>query len=162
MGAPKKNTYWQNRVTHGRPMEYSTTEALWEAFEKYYEWNSKRVLYRQEAVKSGDLAGKIIKIPLPVPLTIQGFCVHAGIAFQTFQNYCSGIAPWEGLFEVATYIRESIQTHQLEGASLNILNPNIVARLVGLADKKDVEQRTTTTVVHLGSGIKPPSEDTTE
>ena len=65
--------------------------------------------------------------------SIEGFCIFADIARQTFLNYSKE----EDFLEVTTRIREIIENQQFDGAASGFLNANIIARKLGLADNQN-------------------------
>ena len=67
-------------------------------------------------------------------MTIAGFCLFARITRDTFNRYEKDKA----YSDICALIKEVIYTQKLEGAAADLLNPAIVARELGLADKKDV------------------------
>lgn len=137
MAAPKGNNYWEFRNKHGNNFSY-TPQLLWEEATKYFDWISKRVWKKSEAIKTGDLAGTLIDVPTSTPMSIESFCIFADISTQTFRNYESNEESYKAFFEVTTHIRTIIESHQFEGATVGSYNPNIIARKLGLGDKTDI------------------------
>lgn len=137
MAAPKGNNYWQFRNKHGNNFSY-TPELLWEEAEKYFEWISKQCWNKKEAIKSGELAGTLIDIPIQTPMSIQSFCLFADISDETFKNYTSNKDSYKDFFGIAMRIKSIIESNQFEGATVGAYNPNIIARKLGLVDKTDV------------------------
>lgn len=136
MAAPKGNNYWEFRGKHGADFAY-TPESLWKEAVKYFEWISKRVWNKSEAIKSGEMCGTLVEVPTSTPMSVESFCIFADITTQTFRNYESNSKPYEDFFEVTTRIRNIIDSQQFEGATVGAYNPNIIARKLGLADKTD-------------------------
>lgn len=134
MAPPKKNEFYKRRQKDGRELIYKTPDLLLEEAYKYFDWCNKNPVKKNEAIKSGPTAGKIIQIPTQRPYTLQGLCVHIGISMDTFKNYSLR----DDFLGVTTHIREVIQANQLEGAMVEAYNPNIVARMLGLSDKKEI------------------------
>ena len=134
MAAPKGNNYWEFRGKHGRDFKY-TPDALWEEAVKYFEWISKRVWNKNEAIKSGDLAGEIIKVPTSTPMSIESFCLFCDIDRKTFDNYESK----KDFLHIITRVRTIIESNQFEGATVGAYNPNIIARKLGLTDKSETK-----------------------
>jgi hypothetical protein len=126
----------------GRPVKY-TAEFLAEKYDQYKQWINTQSFERPELIKSGERAGEVINVLVKKPQTIQGYCLFAGIESKTFYNNLSGTGN-EGsiidpiIVQTSIRIRESIQNEQISGATVNIYNPNIVARLNGLTDKQEV------------------------
>ena len=133
-----KNEFWKARLKSGRDKIFEKPENLWTAALEYFEWVQDNPLYRNEAIKSGDRAGEIIQIPTERPMTIQGLCIYLDISFETFNNYGSNQDPWKDFFAIVTRIREIIKDQKLAGAIIGAYNANIVARELGMADKKEV------------------------
>jgi len=129
------NKYWEFRGKNGANFKYDAT-TLWEQGVKYFNWISEQVWNKKEAIKSGDMAGTLIDIPTSTPMSIEGFCIFADIARQTFINYEKGDNV--DLLEVATQIRQIIETQQFEGATVGAFNSSIIARKLGLADKQEL------------------------
>jgi hypothetical protein len=69
-----------------------------------------------------------------MPLTIAGFSVYAGITSRTFINYENK----KEFFPITARIRDYIWQQKFSLAATEQLNPNIIARELGLIDKQDV------------------------
>lgn len=136
MAAPKGNNYWEFRNKHGRDFKY-TPEALWTEALKYFEYMSISVWNKKEAIKSGELAGKLIDIPTQTPMSIQSFCLFSDIDDNTFARY-EKEEGYEDFWAITTRVRAIIESNQFEGATVGAYNPNIIARKLGLTDKTDV------------------------
>ena len=131
MAAPKKNTYTQlakkNRV--GKPVSYSP-ESLWKKAVEYFSWVENNPLYERKAFGTGLVAD----LPKLRAMSICGFCIFAGIDRQTFANYEDKAE----YFGITTRIRDIIYDQKFTGAAAGLLESNIIARELGLVDKKDV------------------------
>ena len=122
----KGNQFYLNRKTHGQPASY-TPEALLEKAHEYF-----------EAVQSNPIElprHKKDKEPIykPRPMSIRGFCTFAGIIRNTFYGYAKN----PDYKDITETIKESIEGYQLDHASIGAFKENIVARMIGLADKKE-------------------------
>jgi len=106
------------------------------------------------SIKSGERAGELINVPTHAPPSIKGFCVFAGVSFQTFLNYESKEG-YEDYFEITMRIRDFIQAAQIEGALVLAYSNNLVARLQGLTDKKE----NTIKGLELGKAFQSKYED---
>jgi len=136
MAAPKNNNYWQFRNKHGRNFKY-TPDNLWKEAVKYFEWISQKVWNKKEAIKSGDKAGTTMDVPTQTPMSIQSFCLFADIDENTFSRY-EKEEGYQDFWEITTRIKAIIESNQFEGATVGAYNPNIIARKLGLTDKKDI------------------------
>lgn len=134
MAPPKGNEYYKRRQKDGRELIYKSPDILLEEAYKYFAWCDKNPWYKNEAIKSGPNAGNIIKVPASRPYTIEQLCVYMGISRRTFDLY----ADRDSFMPVVTHIREIITANQLEGAMVEAYSQNIVARLLGLSDKKEL------------------------
>jgi len=129
MSAPKRNKYWQFRDKHGRDYQY-TPEALWEEAKNYFEWIEKNPLLEE---KLFSYQGEINKgtIKRMRAMTIKGFCIFADISHTTWDNYKVN----KDFIAIITRIEDIIKTQKFEGAAADLLNPNIIAREIGLKEQ---------------------------
>jgi hypothetical protein len=148
MSAPVGNQFWKLRSKHGRDKLFTTPELLWEAACEYFEWCDENPFHKREAKSvsgGGREPGSIETVDLPVmrPYTLQGLCIYLDCNTKYFNDLAD--ANHEGFSEVITRIREVIYNQKFSGAASGFFNANIIARDLGLADKKDVEK----TVKHI-------------
>lgn len=134
MAAPAENQYWKLRESHGRDLEYSSPEEFLSEIISYFEWCDAHPWYRNEAIKSGEKVGDIVKVPTARPYTISGLCVHLGITFKTWKEY----GKREDFLHIVTRAEEIIETQQFEGAAVGTFNANIIARKLGLSEKQEI------------------------
>ena len=135
MPAPKGNQFWKLRTKHGRDKVYSDPDVLLSASYEYFETCNKNPWYKNDAVRSGKNVGKIISVPTQRPYTLVGLCVFLGITKQTWYNWKETAS--KDFIDIITHVEEVIQQNQLEGATVGAYNHNIIARLMGLADKQE-------------------------
>lgn len=151
MPAPKGNKYWELRSKDGSDKIFATPESIWTYAEEYFKWSDNNIWHINEQLKQKpiipkdskltakeikELINPIVKIPTVSPYSISGFCLYVGIDFQTFLNYETKEG-YEEYFEIMARIRNIIETQQFDGATVGVFNPNIIARKLGLVDKKD-------------------------
>ena len=67
-------------------------------------------------------------------MTLSSLCIFLDIAFQTWQNYKER----QGFLEIVSRVEEIIRTQKFQGAAADLLNPNIIARDLGLSEKQEV------------------------
>lgn len=137
MAAPKGNQFWKARTKHGRDKLFASHEALWEACQEYFQWVEDNPLYEN---KVGFFRGVAVQEPVAKmrAMTIGGLCIFLDITEQTWFAWRKD----EDFSEVVTRVESIIRAQKFEGASADLLNPNIIARDLGLSDK--VEQDLTT------------------
>lgn len=134
MAAPKGNQLWKLRDKHGRSAKYETPEALWKACCQYFEWVEKNPLMAAETVKFQG-TGQLMAVPKMRAMTQQGLCLFLGISQQTWINYRGAS---EGFFEVTSQVDAIMFEQKFTGAAADLLNPNIIARELGLADRQEL------------------------
>jgi hypothetical protein len=132
MAAPTGNSFWTARSSHGRKPAFETVDDLWEACCEYFEWIETNPLWEDKLVT---FQGSAIHEPVAKmrAMTVSSLCIFLDIAFQTWQNYKGR----DGFVEITTRVEEIIKTQKFQGAAADLLNPNIIARELGLADKSE-------------------------
>jgi DNA-packaging protein gp3 len=133
-GAPKGNQFWKLRSKHGRDRIFATPEIMWEAACEYFEWCDKNPFQAVEVS-----AGCKVTVPKMRPYTLSGLSIYLDVwtsYFDEFSKTCS-----KEFSEVISRIREVIYSQKFSGAASGFFNANIIARDLGLADKR--EEQTT-------------------
>ena len=140
MGAPKNNSYHKGITGEGQgcPRIYNTPEAYKTDIQRYFDWCDKNPLMKNEALKSGLDAGRVIQIPTQRPYLIEGLCDFLNISIQTFMNYESKEG-YNDFFEVSAWARNKIYTQNLSYGYVGAFDAGLVARKLGIADKKELE-----------------------
>ena len=133
MGAPKGNEFWKLRSKHGRDKIFATKEMLWDAACEYFQWCEDNPIEAED--NKGTKNVNIIKFKRP--FTLKGFCIFCGASETWFREYRKAIIEKDFL-SVIHIIEEIIYTQKFEGAVIGIYNPNIIARDLGLVDKKEM------------------------
>ena len=136
MAAPNNNKYWQFRNKHGRDFKY-TPEDLWNEAVGYFQWCEDNPLIEDHVISFQGVATHEPLYKMRA-MTIGGFCLYADITLQTFFNYRDN----KDFFEVITRIEQAIKEQKFAGAAAELLNPNIIARDLGLVDKTEQTQQT--------------------
>lgn len=134
MAAPKGNKFWQARSKHGRNPKFTDPEILWEACCEYFDWVEKHPLWETKAFS---FQGTITKARLPKmrAMTISGLCIFLDIADSTWDQYRTK----KDFSGVITRVEKLIYEQKFSGAAAELLNANIIARELGLVEKKSVE-----------------------
>jgi hypothetical protein len=132
MPAPKQNNYWQFRNKHGKPKKY-TPEELWKEAEEYFQWVEDHPLWEMKLFAYQGIISKD-KVPKMRAMTITAFTLFADICHNTWLSYKQN----EDYVQVITRIENHIKSQKFEGAAAELLNPNIIARDLGLKDKADI------------------------
>lgn len=143
--APKGNQFWKIRSKHGRDKLFATPELLWEAATEYFEWVDDNPLKKEESSSEASERGITEKSkvsPNARPYTLKGLCIYLGCNSLYFINFKRQLPEGEEDFNlVIRRIEETIYTQKFEGAAVGAFNANIIARDLGLADKKQVDSK---------------------
>jgi hypothetical protein len=129
----------------GKPKYIETPEKFWEYFEAYQEH------IKQNPIKKQDFVGKDaleVNRKLERPLTWVGFenyLYKAGIISDLSDYEENKNNSYTDYLPIIRVIKRIIEQDQFEGATVGIYQQNIIARKLGLVDKKEVE-RTVITV----------------
>jgi hypothetical protein len=136
MAAPEGNQFWKLRSKHGRDKLFETPELLWEAACEYFQWCDDNPLIEID-FKGKDATQ--VKMPKMRAFTIHGLCIYLDCNTKYFNDFKD--ANHKGFSEVLTRIMEIIYNQKFTGAAAGFLNPNIIARDLGLRDSKDIEHK---------------------
>lgn len=111
---------------------------LWEKAVDYFEWYRTHPLFAPKWDR-----GILMAEPRPRAMTELSFCSFAGISQEIFGNYKKGNVgepQWgDQMKTVCLEIADRIRSQKFEAAAVDLMNANIIARDLGLADKKQVE-----------------------
>jgi len=144
MGAPKGNQFWKARAKSGRDKIFKTPDLMWEAACEYFEWIEKNPL-EKAIVYQGEVSTK--GESLMRAMTVKGLCIFWHVNTDYLTDFIDNLkldaevvsAQNKEFSRVIKTIREIIDTQKFEGASAGLLNPNIIARDLGLTDKQATE-----------------------
>lgn len=140
----KVDDFWNNGIEKGkvgRPRKFETPNDLWEAACKYFEYQSKRTTKKMDF--KGGFAKKVM-IETQVPFSIMSLCIYLGVNTKYLSDLKQSLPEMEKsvadeFSEVITRIEGIIFNQQYEGATTGLYQQNIIARALGLVDKKELE-----------------------
>ncbi len=137
MGA-KGNQFWKARSKHGVDPKYGDPDILWEACQEYFQWVEDNPLYEERAAQ---YQGAFVKdnVAKMRAMTITGLCIYLNICTKTWHTYRKK----EGLLHIVKRVEDIIYTQKLEGSAADLLNSNIIARDLGLAEKSESKVKIT-------------------
>jgi hypothetical protein len=139
MGAPKGNQFWKARAKHGRSKIFSSPKQLWDAACQYFQWVDdnplgKAIVYQGVVAKESE--------SLMRAMTMKGLCVFLGVNSVYFNHFEEALdlekKQGKDFSKVIRDIKDIIEVQKFEGASAGLLNANIIARDLGLTDKKEL------------------------
>lgn len=139
--APDKrigNQFWQLRGSHGRNPTFKTPDKLWDACEEYFVWVVANPLKEHKQYHfQGSLKNSVMARMRA--MTVKGLCIFLDISETTWATYCDKDEDEDkGFLGVTTRVRAIIDTQKFEGAAADLLNPNIIARDLGLKDAREI------------------------
>lgn len=133
----------------GRPRKFNSPTDLINAFEKYCRWAKENPMvvtdrstkkFKAELVdnkvRQTPGAAETSQATVERPLTIDGFCAHAGISNWTQMK--ANYAERPGFMSIFACIERAIRDQQSAGGLIGIYDSSLTARIAGLADKKEV------------------------
>lgn len=148
--APKSNQFWKLRSKHGRDKLFSSPDLLWEAACEYFDWCEKNPLLETEQAKGNakpvrnkktgryTFPPNLINLPKMRAFTWDGLELYLDI--YSLRDYKTK-PEYKDFSQVITRIEKIIFNQKFTGAASGFLNPNIIARDLGLTDK--VESKNT-------------------
>lgn len=126
------NRFWEARSSAGPKPKFDGPDQLWAACCEYFAWNEANPLWEAKAFAfQGDVT--IEKLPKLRAMTLIGLCMFIDVTQSTWNEWRQSRPD---LSEVMTRAEDIIRRQKFEGASAELLNPNIIARDLGLADKQ--------------------------
>ena len=139
MSAKEGNKYWENRKKHGRSKAIRTPKALWGHACDYFQRCDDNPWIRV------DFKGKDVdrvEIPTSVPYTWDGlenylFEINVISKLDDYKSNRDG--RYNDFVDIITRIDKIIRDRKMTGAIVGVYNSNIIARDLGLAEKREVE-----------------------
>ena len=132
------NQFWKARAKHGRSKIFSTPNQLWNAACEYFQWAEDNPL-QKAIIYQGVVTGQE---DLLRAMTVSGLCIFLSVNNDYFTDFKRALdletRQGKDFSRVIKNIYEIIKTQKFEGASAGLLNPNIIARDLGLTDKKEL------------------------
>lgn len=132
MPAPTGNRFWEARATHGRDKIFKKPDNLWAACCEYFEWVEQNPLTEEKVFCN---QGQVTRAPVSRmrAMTLSGLCRFLDIGRRTWDEYRKR----EDFLPVIEQAEEIIRDQKFAGAAADLLNPNIIARDLGLKDGLD-------------------------
>lgn len=133
MAAPNGNQFWKNRSKHGRDKLFADADLLWKAACEYFEWCDSNPLI---AIEYNGKDALKCEVPKMRAYTLTGFFIY----IDACENWWSEFKKRDSAKDfmgVITRIEQIVFTQKFEGAAAGFLNANIIARDLGLVDKKE-------------------------
>jgi len=130
--ADKPQRFWEQKPKGGRPKKFDSPEHLWGCAIEYFEWVEANPLQEE---KLFHYQGEVKKetVSKMRAMTVSGLCIFLGIGETTLRDYRDNPQFSRVVHEIDSVMR----TQKFSGAAADMLNANIIARDLGLADKQE-------------------------
>lgn len=127
------NRFWEARSSHGAKPKFEHTKDLWSACCEYFEWVESNPLWEDKLVT---FQGAATHEPIAKmrAMTIQGLCIFLDVTHDTWIEWRKSRSD---LSEVIARAESIIYQQKFSGAAADLLNANIIARDLGLADRNE-------------------------
>ncbi len=128
------NRFWEARSSAGPNPKFEGPEPLWASCQEYFTWVEENPLHEAKAFAYEGTV-KVQAMPKMRAMTIGGLCLFLDVTEQTWRDWRTTRPDLLGVISRAEAI---IYQQKFTGAAADLLNPNIIARDLGLADKKEL------------------------
>lgn len=127
------NRFWQHGEL-GRPRKFEGPEELWAACLEYFQWVEENPLIE---VKPMNVGGAVVMVEIPKmrAMTVHALCNFLGIHSSAWHRWRD---EREDLKDVIAAVDQIMYDQKFTGAAAEMLNPSIISRDLGLADKTDL------------------------
>lgn len=134
MAAPKGNQFWKARASSGRKPIFEDEDQLWDMCCEYFQWIENNPFIKETPFAYMGEVTDTHKTEIPRAMTIQGLCAFLDISDETWHKY----RKQDDFSGICSTVDRIIFEQKFTGAAAGLLNPAIIARELGLADKKDL------------------------
>lgn len=122
------------RSSHGAKPKFAEPEDLWKACCEFFDWVEDNPL-KEAKLTTYRGRSTLEEIPKMRAMTIEGLCIFIDVSAVTWFEWKKSRAD---LTNVIESVEKVIRTQKFTGASADLLNANIIARDLGLADKREL------------------------
>lgn len=133
------NELWKRRLRHGIPeRKFETAQDLLEEVVGYFNWVIENPLQESKLVAyEGDAT--VHEVPKMRAMTLAGLCLYCGISRDTWGGWRrQGDKHRSDLADVIRFAEEQMYSYKFDGAAAGLLNANIIARDLGLAERTEI------------------------
>lgn len=129
------NRFWLQRSSAGPKPRFDNPDKLWQCCLEYFEYSTSIPLKEEKLFSyEGDIVrGEVDKVR---PFTLGGLCIFLDISLETWQEWRKTRSDLSGVISSTETI---IRKQKFDGATAGLMNANIIARDLGLADKSELQ-----------------------
>lgn len=128
------NRFWEARSSAGAKPKFKNGEDLWKACVEYFEWVDENPLYEDRLVTFQGFARHEPAAKMRA-MTIDGLLLFIDTTWETWGHWKKNRPD---LSEIITRAEKVIRSQKFAGAAADLLNANIIARDLGLADRNEL------------------------
>lgn len=131
----KQEKLWRRKGYNpaGRKRKFKTPKELWEAACDYFDWADETPVVTQNTFHASGLITKA-NVEHKRAFTLKEMCIHIKLDYSNYTRYRK-----EDKFkDVCEAIDSIIYSQKFAGAAAGIFNQTIIARDLGLVDRKDL------------------------
>lgn len=142
MAFEKGNEWWRQRSKHGRDKLFETPELLLDAAYEYFKNCDENpwVKTKKSSFDKGEFSGESIEeTPVQKPYTKSGLFLYLDCSETWLTNFKKEASI--DFLRVIEHIENIIITQQTEGATVGAFNANIIARMLGLSEKTELNAK---------------------
>lgn len=124
--------FWEARSSAGRSPKFEDAETLRACCVEYFDWVDDNPL---EEEKLFSYEGKIVRgnTAKMQAMTLVGLCLFLNISRQNWYEYKAR----PNYSDICEWVESVIYTQKFTGAAAGLMNPAIIARDLGLADRQE-------------------------
>lgn len=132
LDAWSQKDFWTKPLLERRVFRRYAPEELALKAAEYFEWCNNNPLLELD-IRTAD--GIVCETPVPKvrAFTIRGFLLFVGLTRSNWYDYCGD----SEYADICESINDIIHTQKFENAAAGLLNPNLIARDLGIADSVD-------------------------
>lgn len=132
IGSYKTASHWEV-LRQGVKIKIQSAEDLWNGALMYFKWCDDNPIIKKDVLRAGQQAGRIIHLESPRPYILEALCLRLGISPDYIYD-CTKSKNQDDFFFVARNILSIIYTQKLEYALVNVFNPIVAGKVLGLND----------------------------
>lgn len=125
------NKFWRKRFKSGRNRLFASPDELEAACFEYFDWVDDNPLWEMKVFSTGLQA----KMPRPRAMTLQGLTGYIGMGMRTWADYRDR----DEFKDVCQIVEDVMFDQKFAGAAAGLFSAVIIARDLGLADKKEID-----------------------
>lgn len=136
------NRFWEARSSHGAKPKFDNPDDLWSACVEYFDWVEENPLY-EDKITSFQGINTHEPIAKMRAMTLHGMCLFLDISHDTWIEWRKSRPDLSGVISRAETV---VYQQKFAGAAADLLNPNIIARDLGLSDKQETSASVTVNI----------------